>query len=171
MIAAPPITIPSPTQAREASRRFPRRNEAAIPRTMTVVRYGIRRPATNDSPKASSQYAAGAANGNCRRTKSGSTMITIAGTANQSVTLRRLRRATFEGEFEHGSNRHEHDQRIETVRAHEQPEAPHAVNVLHALARHLLPQKDSKIIGWEEDKSGLRTTRRRDHHSERRGID
>ena len=79
--------------------------------------------------------------------------------------LRRLRGATFEGEFEHCSNRHEHDQRIQTVPAHEQPDTPHAVNVLHALARRLLPEKDSKIVGWEEDKSGLRTTRRRDHHS------
>jgi hypothetical protein len=64
--------------------------------------------------------------------------------------LRRLRRSTLEGELEHGSNRHEHDQRIETVPAHEQPETPHAVNVLRARACRLLPEKDSKIVGRDD---------------------
>ena len=68
-------------------------------------------------------------------------MIAIAGTSNHSVSCAACDVPRFGGEFEHGSNRHEHDQRIETVPAHKQPETPHAVNALHALARRLLPRR------------------------------
>ena len=45
---------------------------------------GISSPSTNDSAAARIQYAAGAAKGNRRRAKSGSTRTAIAGTENHS---------------------------------------------------------------------------------------
>src|SRR5580765_3505641 len=74
-----------PVCATTARRWFPSRNEAAIPRTKTLVVNVTSCPSMNESPTPSSQNAAGAAKGKRRRAKSGSTSTAIAGTLNHSV--------------------------------------------------------------------------------------
>ena len=74
-----------PVCATTALRWFPSRNEAAIPRTKTLVVNVTSCPSTNEIPTPSSQNAAGAAKGKRRRAKSGSTSTAIAGTVNHSV--------------------------------------------------------------------------------------
>ena len=100
---------------------------------------GTSRPSTNESDAASSQTAAGAANGKRRRPSSGSTISATAGTANQSDVVGPrvvLVRATSNALYQ----RREHDQGVDSVLARKRPEPAHELNVLQALALRVLPE-------------------------------
>src|SRR5256714_15316827 len=57
---------------------------------------------------------------------------------------RGARRVASDDHFEHGGDRQDRDQQVEPVLARDVPDPAHALNVLHALARRLLPEYDSE---------------------------
>jgi hypothetical protein len=82
-ITAPQVTMARPSCARRLSSGFPSRNAAIIPAMTVLDGMTTSRPSAKDAAAATSQTAAGAANGKRRLARRGSTTSAIAGTVNQ----------------------------------------------------------------------------------------
>jgi hypothetical protein len=78
------VTMTRPIAASLRSRRLPRRNAVAIPTTLRLSGNVTSGASMNVRAAATIQYAAGAAKGNRRRAKSGSTRTAMADRENQS---------------------------------------------------------------------------------------
>ena len=94
-----------PVRASTASRRFPSRNAAAMPRTKTLVVNVTSCPSTNEIAAPSSQNAAGAAKGKRRRAKQRQHQRPRSRAQRTTVSCAARRAIAPEGYFECGLDR------------------------------------------------------------------